>query len=640
MTPELAGFVVPGETEADWNEAVDAVVAALQSAFAVQSGHAPGSGDMLPRAGAAGGEPARGTERRTWFDTFDWRLYRAGLLLEYVPGHRGSSQRGGELRLVPVAAASPAAPPPAAPPPASTAPANAVPRAAPTSVLVQPVVSWHASRPHWISEIPSGAVAGRIGALIAPRVLLPVATVATKTMVRRLLNEDGKTVARLLVEHSVVTGAGRPVSPRIAITEVRGYAGAARRAAGIVEDTIRARPAVGAAFRRSLFREAASSLGREPGGYTGKINAAITGQMPAAQAVAVILLCLLDTLEANTQGVLLDLDTEFLHDFRVAVRRGRAAIKLFGDALPDTIDIAWFAAEFKWLGDLTTPTRDLDVHLLGFDDMAARLRAAKADDLEAFRDYLTGRRAREARLLARGLRSERFRDLTRSWRAALTPVARTPVPRTPAPSASNPAAAARPAPASLTWASLTEATLTESAHTEAAHTEGSGTGETVAGTTGRSAEKGTAATLAAARTRRAFAKVSTRGAAITPDSPHESLHDLRKRCKELRYALEFFAPVHDPAAQSRVIGDLKRLQDCLGDFQDSEVQIAEIQTLAAAMQAEAAAPSATLLAMGELTAGLADAQAAARADFERRFTAFAGAEGKRRMSLLPRGGAA
>jgi CHAD domain-containing protein len=610
MTPGLAGFVVPGETEADWNEAVDAVVAALQSAFTVSSGH------------------VLGLEHRAWFDTFDWRLYRAGLLLEYVPGQRGSSQRGGELRLVPVAAPWPAAP----------SPASASPPDAPGDVLVQPVMTWHASRPHWISEIPSGAVAGRIGTLIAPRVLLPVATVAAKAAVSGLLNEDGKTVARLLVEHSVVTGAGRPVSPRIAITEVRGYAGAARRAAGIVEDATGARPAAGAAFRGSLFRDAASALGREPGGYTGKISAPITGQLPAAQAVAVILLCLLDTLEANTQGVLLDLDTEFLHDFRVAVRRGRAAIKLFGDALPDAIDIAWFAAEFKWLGDLTTPTRDLDVHLLGFDDMAARLRAAKADDLEAFRDYLTGRRAREARLLARGLRSQRFRDLTRSWRAALTPVACSPAPRTPALSASNPAATT-PAPVPLTWASLTEATLTEATLTEATLTEASGTGKTGAGTTGRSAEKGTAATLAAARTRHAFAKVSKRGAAITPDSPPESLHDLRKRCKELRYALEFFAPVHDPAAQSRVLGDLKRLQDCLGGFQDSEVQIAEIQTLAAAMQAEAAAPPATLLAMGELTAGLADAQAAARADFERRFTAFAGAEGKRRMSLLPRGGA-
>ena len=45
----------------------------------------------------------------------------------------------------------------------------------------------------------------------------------------------------------------------------------------------------------------------------------------------------------------------------------------------------------------------------------------------------------------------------------------------------------------------------------------------------------------------------------------------------------------------------------------------------------------TLLAMGEITAGLATRQQAAREDFERRFAAFADADGQRRMSVLLRG---
>ena len=135
----------------------------------------------------------------------------------------------------------------------------------------------------------------------------------------------------------------------------------------------------------------------------------------------------------------------------------------------------------------------------------------------------------------------------------------------------------------------------------------------------------------------AFAKVARRGAAITPDSPAESLHDLRKRCKELRYALEFFAPLHDPSAVAMVVGDLKRLQDCLGEFQDTQVQIGEIRTLAAAMLAAGEAPAVTLLAMGEITAGLVVRERAARADFERRFAAFADVDGQRRMAALLRG---
>ena len=100
-----------------------------------------------------------------------------------------------------------------------------------------------------------------------------------------------------------------------------------------------------------------------------------------------------------------------------------------------------------------------------------------------------------------------------------------------------------------------------------------------------------------------------------PDSPPESLHDLRKRAKELRYLLEFFAPLHDPVAYRKVVGDLKQLQDCLGEFQDSEVQREEIHALADAMLAERAAPAATLLAMGEIAAKLALSQAEAREDF-------------------------
>jgi CHAD domain-containing protein len=233
------------------------------------------------------------------------------------------------------------------------------------------------------------------------------------------------------------------------------------------------------------------------------------------------------------------------------------------------------------------------VHLLDFEETARGLAAAKPDDLEPFRGYLEQRRRREFRALGRGLRSERFKTLTSQWRARLAAV----------------------------------------------QAESGGTGRR---TSRRSpqlgkAAGGTAGILAAERTRVTFAKVARRGSAITANSPAESLHDLRKRCKELRYALEFFAPLHDPVASAKVVGDLKRLQDCLGDFQDSEIQIAEIRALAAAMLAAGEAPAVTLLAMGEITAGLAARQRAARADFERRFAAFAGMEGQRRMSELLRG---
>ena len=547
MTPDLAGFIAEGDDPQTWDEITPTVLAALTAEF-----------DVLPERAGAGAAATR----TTWLDTFDWRLHKAGLTLEHVPAPGGS-----ELRLS---------------------------GADPGKAATQLVTGWQASRPHLLAALADGPVGTRIAGLAAPRALIPLVTTSTVTSVYRLLNEDNKTVARLLVDRTSVVGPRpgeppAPLPPRLTIAEVRGYPGQARRATRLIA----AVPGVQLAGTR-LVTDALRAVGRRPGDYSNKVDADITLGMPAATAAAAILLRLLDTIEANVDGTLKDIDTEFLHDLRVSVRRTRSALKLFGDALSLTPEeSAFFAAEFKWVGDLTTPTRDLDVHLLDFEETARGLAAAKPDDLEPFRAYLEQRRRKEFRALVRGLRSARFTGLISDWRARLTSIKRD-------------------------------------------------NGKPAGGTRARSgqADKAAGATtglLAAERTRVAFAKVARRGAAITPDTPAEALHDLRKRCKELRYALEFFAPLYDPAGYAKVVGDLKRLQDCLGEFQDTDVQIGEIRALAAAMLAAREAPAVTLLAMGEVTAGLATRQRAARADFERRFSAFADVDGQRRMSALLRG---
>lgn len=569
MTPGLASFVASGDDARTWDDIVFGVLAALEQDFTVVPEH--------------GGAPG-GARRSTWFDTFDWRLYRAGLTLEYAAAHRG-----GELRLANLSPASP-----------GTGPATA---SAAGGEIRQPVTGWPASRPHPPQDLPDGPVAARLASLVTPRMLFPVVTVSSTASVSRLLNEDGKTVARLLVERPLIADpqASRAsqagLAPRLTVIEVRGYPGQARRAARVIAAVPGVLPAA-----EPVFADALRALGRRPGDYSNKVDAQITADMPAAEAAAVILLRLLDTIEANAPGVLRDLDTEFLHDLRVSVRRTRSALKLFGDVLTAPAagrgrlteeQVARFAAEFKWVGDLTTPTRDLDVHLLDFEETAQTLRAAKPDDLEPFRAYLKQRRLKENRALARGLRSPRFTSLTQDWRAALTEIRN--------------------------------------------NSKSDGTGTTVRSGQPQRRAGETAVTLAAERTRQAFAKVAKRGAAITPASPHDALHDLRKRAKELRYVLEFFAPLREPVAYAKVLADLKRLQNCLGEFQDTEVQIGEIRALATSMLAAGEAPAVTLLAMGEVTAGLAARQQAARADFEQRFAAFAGADGQQRMALLLRG---
>ena len=550
MTPGLREFVIDapaGDAPAGDAPAGDASAgdASAQDLLAAALATLSQSFTVMPEPAAAG------THRRTWLDTFDWRLYRAGLVLQFE-----QARRGGRLLLN---------------------------KADGTPQAEQPVTGWP-RRPRLAEDLPEGPVRDRIVVLTSPRALLPIVRAVSTVSVTRLLNADGKTVARLVADRTTVTAPSAPSSgpaagttaelpPRLAVTEVRGYPAQARKAAGLLA----AAPGISHASQ-SVFTAALTALGRHPADYTSGVEAEITATMPAPVAVARLLLRLLDTVELNVDGVLRDIDTEFLHDLRVAVRRTRSAIKLLGGVLPAEL-AEHYKIEFKWLGDLTTPTRDLDVHLLGFGPMTEGLVAASPADLEPLRAFLVRRRAREFRRLATALRGPRFRAITDDWRKALLEVRDAGAPK-------------------------------------------------------RRRREPVAVELAISTTGRAFRRIAAQGGAITPASAPESLHDLRKRAKELRYLLEFFAPLHDPVAYRKVVGDLKSLQDCLGEFQDSQVQREEIHALADAMLAERAAPAATLLAMGEIAAKLAVSQAEARADFARRFARFAGPEGRQRIRTL------
>jgi CHAD domain-containing protein len=536
----------PGDEENLLAAALDTLAQSftVQANNTVQANTVQATTVQANTAEAEAGAPGTGPRPCTWLDTFDWRLYRAGLTLQFE-----QARRGGRLLLTKT---------------------DGTPQAE------QAVTSWPRRPP---LDLPDGPVRDRIAVLISPRALLPIVKAVSTARVSRLLNADGKTVARLVAEHVTVTAPGQAattavLAPRLTVAEVRGYPGPARKASALLASV----PGVAHASQ-GVFIAALTALGRHPADYSSSVAAEITAEMPAPVAVARLLLRLLDTCESNVDGVLRDIDTEFLHDLRVAVRRTRSAVKLLGAVLPDEL-AEHYKAEFKWLGDVTTPVRDLDVHLLGFDAMAGQLEAASPADLEPLRAFLARRRAREFRRLAAALRGPRFRAIADDWRKALLELRDDGGPRR---------------------------------------------------------RRSTAAALALSTTGRSFRRIAAQGGAITSESPPESLHDLRKRAKELRYLLEFFAPLHDPVAYRKVVGDLKQLQDCLGEFQDSEVQRDEIRTLADAMLAERAAPAATLLAMGEIAAELARSQVEAREEFAARFARFAGPAGRERVRMLLEG---
>jgi CHAD domain-containing protein len=511
----------------------------------VLDGEAPRDPDLLAAmAGTVSVDLARAdggrsrTSRRSWLDTFDWRLYRAGLTLEQA-ACRGRTElsltgRDGDLLA--------------------------------SEVLVA------GREPRWpslVSALPAGPLRELVEPVAGVRAIGPVVRASSKVTQLRALNDDAKTVARLDIDRMSVTFPARADAPaRLTLTPLRGYAGVTGR----IGDAITAVPGISAA-RGSALETALAAAGLRAGDLPGKVTAVqLSPSMPAAAALATILTAQLDALEANVPGAIRDIDTEFLHDLRIAVRRTRAAIKLCGRALPAGLG-GDFRAGFRWLGDLTTPTRDLDVYLLGFARMTAGLVAASPADLSPFHEYLVRSRAVQYRRLAAGLRSARFARLTASWRAALTEIS-----------------PARKRP--------------------------------------------TVGQLATARISAAQRKAVLTGEPIGPASPPESLHDLRKRCKELRYLVEMFGSLHDPAQRWQAVRELKALQDCLGAFQDAEVQRTEIRAFASQLLADRSVPAETLLAMGEIAAGLAVAQREARREFDGRFADFASPASQARLTEL------
>ena len=458
--------------------------------------------------------------RQARLDTFDHRLRDAGLVLE----HQVTAAEG---RLVLVG-----------------------PDAVTTRVAPVAGLSW----PALAGALPEGALRDALAPVSGIRALM--VTSEERRRVRRveLHDQDGKTVARLQLDEPV--GSTSAVPAEIRVLPLRGYDEAAGRTSKILAG-LGLRPA------------GADVVGPDDGPSSTPPD---RGE-PAPVLLTGVLREFLSAMQANLPGLLDDVDTEFLHDFRVAVRRTRSTLKLGRPALPDEMRSRWEPA-FKWLGDLTTPVRDLDVYELDLPVMSGWLVAAKPSDLEPFAAHLRRRRTAERRALVRGLRSARFTRLVKDWEQALA---------------------------------------------DLADVDGSG--------------RPTAGELADRSLSRTFRWVARDGGSITPDSPAEDLHSLRKRCKELRYALEVFSGVVDKTERKQAVADLKGLQDVLGRFQDSEVQRHALREFAEEMVADGTSAGA-VLAMGELVGHLDGEQDRARHAFRSAFGRFVRPASKARLLRL------
>jgi triphosphatase len=231
-------------------------------------------------------------------------------------------------------------------------------------------------------------------------------------------------------------------------------------------------------------------------------------------------------MQANEDGLLIGRNPEYLHQFRVGLRRLRSCLGLAGVALGKPA-VAGVAAELRWLQNTLGPARDWDV--LATETFATLARSVDAGpELKAFR-------ARCARI--RRAHNEAAREAIRSPR----------------------------------YTALVLALGEQFAYDDLA---GFAREAPLAdGTTPGYRGPGLAAPVAEfARfvLDRLDKRLRKRGAAVPKATP-EARHQARIAAKKLRYATEFFAALFPKKRVAPYLAALEDLQDILGALNDAVV---------------------------------------------------------------------
>ena len=105
-----------------------------------------------------------------------------------------------------------------------------------------------------------------------------------------------------------------------------------------------------------------------------------------------------------------------------------------------------------------------------------------------------------------------------------------------------------------------------------------------------------------------------------PVDPAETVHELRKDAKKLRYLIECFGGLYAKSARTTFVARLKSLQDTLGEHQDAEVHTHALRTIADDPRHQWDAD--TPLAIGQLIERLEQRRLASRGELAERFDDF------------------
>jgi len=417
--------------------------------------------------------------------------------------------------------------------------------------------------PAFIWDFPESELKRQLAPIIKMRALLRLVEVQSRSVCYRILNADQKTVARLAyAEFRPWRRKNKPpLVTHLWLKPVKGYPKYMRT---LVKQFQEAGLKINE--KEELYFKALEVVNKKPGDYSAKINIQLDPQMRSDQAAKVILRFLLQVMRINEAQIDKDLDTEFLHDFRVAIRRTRSALGQIKYVFPAKTT-ARFKKDFAYAGKLSNELRDMDVYLLKEDTYKAMLPPILRDDIDPLFDHLRKKRSKALQRVIRGLKAKKYTKIMEDWEAFLNKPQR------------------------------------DSA--------------------GASNAKLPVIDLARNRIHKKYRNVVQVGSQILENSEDGMLHVLRIHCKKLRYLMEFFSSLFPRKKRNTLIGQLKQLQDNLGDFNDLRVQRGYLLDIIEELPMAQRQSNKTIAAIGSLVGALDKEKQTVKDAFAKTFTDFA-----------------
>lgn len=356
------------------------------------------------------------------------------------------------------------------------------------------------------SKIKNKKISDSVDRIVHLRILLPKLEIASDNFNYNILNRDGKIVCRLSIQNLKLKDL------EIVLVETKEVKGYEKQYAKLNNFFISLKHTKQFNNKYELIYD---KLNLDIKQYSSKFNVELSPKDDLHDSLIKIAKECFRIMTLNEDGIKKDFDTEFLHDFRVAIRKLRSALSIVNNVYNKDITKE-FKSDISLIANQTGLMRDLDVFILGKDKLFNLIPTELANGLIPLFEHIKKLRRKEFSNLKKYLNSNEYAGIITKWYEFI-----------------------------------------EQKHKKNEF--------------GKNAYKATGQ-FASRSILKKFTEIISAGKLIDENSPDEKLHELRIECKKLRYLIEFFQSVYDKNLIKSFSYQLKELQTVLGTFNDISVQ--------------------------------------------------------------------